>query len=117
MAIDFDNVDQCGKCGYDMTGLPARGTCPECGNAYDTQTRKGMADDPTTPRARAWYARHARTIVIVAMAAFSFTCCAGIAPIASNAERATATGTFIALMLMLAALASFFAERAEDRGH
>jgi hypothetical protein len=27
----------CMHCGYDMTGLAPRGTCPECGNGYDPE--------------------------------------------------------------------------------
>lgn len=29
----------CGRCGYDLRGLPAIHTCPECGLAYDAHSR------------------------------------------------------------------------------
>jgi hypothetical protein len=28
-------VDECPECGYELTGLPDSGVCPECGEAYD----------------------------------------------------------------------------------
>ena len=33
----------CGKCGYDLRGLPERGGCPECGNTYDKNNFSGIA--------------------------------------------------------------------------
>jgi hypothetical protein len=29
---------RCAVCAYDLRGLPASGTCPECGSRYDSQT-------------------------------------------------------------------------------
>jgi hypothetical protein len=34
----------CGKCGYDLRGLPVRGGCPECGNTYDKNNFSGIAN-------------------------------------------------------------------------
>ncbi len=31
----FSDNTNCGKCGYDLTGLSPRGHCPECGNLFD----------------------------------------------------------------------------------
>lgn len=32
-------IEDCPQCGYDLTGLPSEHNCPECGLAYDNQTR------------------------------------------------------------------------------
>lgn len=29
------DADRCATCGYDVTGLPSRGRCPECGGLFD----------------------------------------------------------------------------------
>ena len=34
---------QCGKCGYDLTGLEAEGLCPECGEYRDAWSGRGIA--------------------------------------------------------------------------
>jgi len=37
----------CAHCGYQLTGLPQRGACPECGQEYDPGSIVGR-DSPTT---------------------------------------------------------------------
>jgi len=32
----------CGRCRYDLSGLSSAGTCPECGQAYDMATGRGL---------------------------------------------------------------------------
>ena len=32
----------CGKCGYTLLGAPFKGTCPECGQEYDTALGIGL---------------------------------------------------------------------------
>ena len=38
----------CEKCGYDLTGISSRGTCPECGSFYDVLTGKGLVGTSRT---------------------------------------------------------------------
>lgn len=33
---------QCQRCDYDLTGAPARGQCPECGNRFDVESGQGV---------------------------------------------------------------------------
>jgi hypothetical protein len=33
----------CSGCGYDLTGLPDIGNCPECGQTYNRHSREGVA--------------------------------------------------------------------------
>ncbi len=35
----------CSNCGYDLGGLRVAGHCPECGQAYDRQSRLGITSD------------------------------------------------------------------------
>jgi hypothetical protein len=36
----------CVKCGYNLTGLPDRGRCPECGNSFDAARREPEPQKP-----------------------------------------------------------------------
>lgn len=37
----------CRKCRYDLAGLPTQGQCPECGNHYNVDQRRGIiTNDP-----------------------------------------------------------------------
>jgi hypothetical protein len=35
--VDFPRVEFCPQCDYSLKGLPAKGTCPECGRGYDSE--------------------------------------------------------------------------------
>lgn len=115
MAIDFDSVNECGQCGYDLTGLPSQGRCPECGNVYDIDTSKGLTRDPSIAPRRVWFVKHIRTLVIIAMAICAYGCCGGMSLIARTPGKAQATGTFIAMLLGIAAIASYVGEKADER--
>lgn len=40
------NRPYCPECGYETTGLPAEGICPECGTAYKQPTRPNPPSGP-----------------------------------------------------------------------
>jgi hypothetical protein len=45
MSPTRDEQLECVECGYDFTGLPSRGNCPECGRRYDLTTGAGTQYD------------------------------------------------------------------------
>lgn len=36
----------CGRCGYELIGLPKQGRCPECGQVYDLVKGSGLGVGP-----------------------------------------------------------------------
>lgn len=86
----------CSNCRYDLTGLPQRGRCPECGSRYDlarTRLRQRMTlDDLLAALAhecrRIWveYLRpSARTVAILVLVLGSSALCITIATLAWQA--------------------------------
>ena len=100
----------CGQCGYELSGIAARGLCPECGQAYDVDTGQG-----TSARRQPWGVRHARTIGLVGLA-FLITVCSGLASlIAGNPLAVLLTGLLFAGLVAAGALLSYLSEQAERR--
>ncbi|MBN2445456.1 MAG: hypothetical protein JXO22_01925, partial [Phycisphaerae bacterium] len=44
----MSNLTNCPRCNYSLRGLPARHTCPECGLAYDEESRVWRPRHPWT---------------------------------------------------------------------
>ncbi|QDU34887.1 hypothetical protein KS4_29630 [Poriferisphaera corsica] len=38
------STENCENCDYELLGLPAQGSCPECGHFYNKLTGKGIAN-------------------------------------------------------------------------
>ena len=53
---DALRLRNCPACDYDLTGLAAKGICPECGRAYDDQAiyLRGWPTQPTGGRRASW---------------------------------------------------------------
>lgn len=88
--------DQCHQCGYDLTGLPRRGVCPECGRRYDTAVRShGHA------RHEPFLLRHIKPIGLGAFALFILVC-GGALSLASDKPMGV-----VMLTLVIAAVPAF----------
>jgi hypothetical protein len=51
MSSTGEPITRCPVCRYDLTGLPAKHRCPECGFIYDATTRIWRYADPLLPAA------------------------------------------------------------------
>lgn len=111
--MDFD-LSYCGKCGYDLTGLPDQGACPECGQRYDAATREGLATAASGNPRTNWVMRHLRTLCLAVAAIMVLMCCGALSLVASNPIRVVATGGFIAMVILFGALASYIFENNPD---
>jgi len=47
-----EHVQHCRQCEYDLTGLPTRGRCPECGGTYNLKTGQGVTGGPSESHRR-----------------------------------------------------------------
>ena len=45
------SIPHCSYCGFALLGLPSEGVCPECGDRYDPQTSRQLAQAPSVWRA------------------------------------------------------------------
>jgi len=105
----------CGKCGYDLTGLALVGCCPECGNAYDGNTRAGFASHAAQKQAKLdRVIARLRTGCLLGLGAMALSC-AGVASFTGwgDAARAFAVGLVFALFFGLAAVVSYLYEKPE----
>ncbi len=67
----MDKIDgkQCGRCGYDLTGLDFEGRCPECGGNYSSWSGDGIAGGVMDKHRRGeWVVRLFQTIGLVFLA-------------------------------------------------
>lgn len=112
--MGFDQTPFCGKCGYEMTGLPQRGTCPECGNPYNVMAGSGLSGDARGERKPSKFVKHLRTISI-GCAACCILICTGLASlVAASKERVVYSGLIMAGVCILGAVTSYVYEKNPD---
>ncbi|MEX0775741.1 MAG: hypothetical protein WD042_08525 [Phycisphaeraceae bacterium] len=103
---------QCGKCGYDLTGLEPVGRCPECGQEYDVPARKGIYDTASHQRHLEWVLRRIRTILLASVLA-CILICGGIFAIL-NKPKVLVFAALFALIFGLSTAVSYLYERDEE---
>lgn len=105
--------EHCGKCGYDLTGLPLAGTCPECGQVYDVLRHRGirMAESSTQRGDRV--AARLRTVAWGIAAVLCLGCGGGLAMVVPNADTAWLMGAIFAGVCVLGGITSYIYERPE----
>ena len=86
----------CHQCGYELTGLADRGSCPECGEAYDVHSvyRAHQQREPAILRHLKWLMLASFTLMVLI--------CGGVLSI--NAERPWGA---VALTLIVASVSGF----------
>lgn len=87
--------ESCHHCNYDLTGLSAKGTCPECGEYYDKHSSYRMVRSEESA-----VSRHAKWVFLAACTAVILILGAAIAAISKQ-------WTVLILTFLLAGLSGF----------
>lgn len=100
---------KCARCGYDLTGLPILGRCPECGDPYNLGTGMGALDVRMDAIRRGeWLVKRFRTLGLAGGAAL---CLALGAAFHRFNGKSFWVGLFFAAVLALAAFTSWVYEK------
>ena len=111
--------EYCAGCGYDLSGLHYKGTCPECGQAFNKVegeglSRHGQADRvPASDKHRRGdrVAARMRTIIL-AMCVVMVLFCGGFVSLAVGSwQSPMAVAGLVAVVLVLATVSSFLSEK------
>lgn len=105
----------CAKCGYELSGLPMRGRCPECGQVFD-QIRHIGTRMPDTPEDRGsrFMRRLGQGFLVVAggaLLALSLT-----VAILRRSMTPMYVGGFIGAMMVVLGLVSWWTDPDRRRG-
>lgn len=105
---------QCAKCGYDLTGLPERGGCPECGQPFNQRTGDGVKQELSPQQKSAKFMRRLRTIALALMAMGVMGCGGLLSLIAVHPRKPLVTGALLMLILLVCTVISYVTEKLED---
>lgn len=100
----------CHHCNYELMGLPDKGTCPECGQAYDKHSvyRAVYAKESAWTRHLTWITLAAITLMVLI--------CGGLLSIkATNTVGAAVVTFMIASVSGFGAFTYWWAQRQERR--
>ena len=106
--------DNCEHCGYDLTGLPDLGRCPECGQSYSSWADAGRggprhADQPPPT----WWARHHLSLRLFLSAPIVLLGTGCLSVLTTTDQYVLAVGGALGFLLLLGAVISYLFERLE----
>ena len=104
----------CSNCGYDLSGLPDKSRCPECGQSFDVKSREGVVDHRYSQRRAELILRRVRTISLCVAAALVVTCAGLVSLTKKSPTKALMVGAVLAVVCVLAAATSYMYEKDDD---
>ncbi len=105
------DIPECGRCGYELTGLADLGKCPECGNNYDVGRNIGLRTSANAQKPKAWPLKHLRTIVIALCGACVIMCAGLLSLVAKSPSKVWASATVVLAVIAVATAVSYLSER------
>ena len=116
--FDADEIEElplCSRCKYDLTGLPSRGFCPECGQRYDIELDVGLRRSMSAEERGDWIMRRLRMLLLLAAAVVIMVCAGALSMIAVTPRKPLIVGAAAAGLCVLAAAADWLLARWDDR--
>jgi len=99
-------ASNCSQCGYDLTGLPRRGRCPECGAPFDQAQPAADAQNAKAGRLQ----RYGPALLLAGLAAMCLVC-GGLVRLNTASAWPVWTAVLISGALILGAVTSYLYKR------
>lgn len=107
--MPFTPFAHCAKCDYELTGLPQRGKCPECGHKYSLVTGMGTMEAIDPVDRMISRARRALTLGLAGLGVLLLLVGMGLA--LTGHPQWLWVGGFLFVLLMCGAWYSYLSER------